>query len=203
MVKWRRSPLPKQLVASRTDACPEYIQYRSRSHKLVWHHSGRYIMTEHDHRAAGRRPKSSMRVNMVNIRAASHGGERGRVIAGYASGARPRTVRHSALDGVRPRSCTAVRAPSAKTLRVTSAHFLLAVLIALRRESNSGTQRNALSAAISFSCLGYEHSEQEVRRGASPRACGKVNYLLSGGAQVETEGPTVVGGPSSHEVEDS
>ena len=137
---------------------------------------------------------------MVNIRAASHGGERGRVIAGYASGARPRTVRHSALDGVRPRSCTAVRAPSAKTLRVTSAHFLLAVLIALRRESNSGTQRNALSAAISFSCLGYEHSEQEVRRGASPRACGKVNYLLSGGAQVETEGPRVYLVPDANKI---
>ena len=85
---------------------------------------------------------------MVNISAASHGGERGRVIAGYVSGARPRTVRHSALDGVRPRSCTAVGAPSAETLRVTSAHFLLAVLIVWRRETHLHTQRNALSVQI-------------------------------------------------------
>ena len=52
------------------------------------------------------------------------------------------------------------------TLRSTAADFLLAVLIAMRRETNSGTQCDAQSAAISLAVLAFGPFEQEVCRRA-------------------------------------
>ena len=57
-----------------------------------------YIMTEHHGSTCMTSATTHLRVNMVNHSAASDGGERGRVIVDYDSGARPRIVWRSARD---------------------------------------------------------------------------------------------------------
>ena len=57
-----------------------------------------YIMTEHHGSTCMTSATTHVRVNMVNHSAARDGGEKGRVIVGYASRARPRIVWHLARD---------------------------------------------------------------------------------------------------------
>ena len=57
-----------------------------------------YSMTEHHGSTCMTSATTHVRVNMVNHSTASDGGERGRVIVDYDSGARPRIVWRSARD---------------------------------------------------------------------------------------------------------
>ena len=97
-------------------------------------------MLEHDHHAGWRSVIVHDEINMLNHNAASDGGESNRVSDGYASGTRACTVCYSALVMGEERSCSADGAPRVCLRFGMPASFLLAVLIYVTLQINSGTQ---------------------------------------------------------------